>query len=56
MLARVPAVIAVLAAGYAVSACAGLPAFQWHLERTLAGEGSTALDCQRAITNSCKKP
>jgi len=49
MLARVPAVIAVLAAGYAVSACAGLPAFQWHLERTLAGEGSTALDCQRAI-------
>lgn len=33
----------------AVTASAGIVEFQWHLQRTLRDEGSTAVDCQRAI-------
>ena len=33
----------------AFEARAGVVGFQWHLQRALAGEGSTAVDCQRAI-------
>jgi hypothetical protein len=33
----------------AATASASIVEFQWHLQRTLRDEGSTAVDCQRAI-------
>ncbi|MFO7975264.1 MAG: alpha/beta hydrolase, partial [Candidatus Hydrogenedentota bacterium] len=49
MLARLTAVCTLVAAHCLVSAHATIANYQWHLQRTLSGEGSTAVDCQRAI-------
>ncbi len=49
MVARVTGGLAIAALILASAASAGIVEFQWHLRRTLRDEGSTALDCQRAI-------
>ena len=49
MFVRVTGALALAALILASAASAGVGEFQWHLQRTLRDEGSTALDCQRAI-------
>ena len=49
MFVRVTGALALAALILASAASAGVGEFQWHLQRALRDEGSTALDCQRAI-------
>lgn len=49
MPARRIAMGVVVAVCCALSAHAGIADYEWHLQRTLSGKGSTAVDCQRAI-------
>ena len=51
MAVRISVVLAIASACVASLADGSVTEFKWHLQRTLSGEGSTALDCQRAIAD-----
>ncbi len=55
MAVRISVVLAIASACVASLADGSVTEFKWHLQRTLSGEGSTALDCQRAIAEFLKK-